>query len=180
MGWLLQRCVYFRFVKLSAHLSGHFRTAVIETTTSVFKCSAVLRALHKLFSERHFALKLLWNVLQGTQYHFATLVYLHACFFHDAVLFNKPASAMKENYIAYSTSCGRVICKMQWYRPRAMYFRFCSNISRVMYFQWACVSETRGLFHLQSVYGVQFNWRGVCIGPKGTVIHFSSISGIVT
>ncbi len=52
-------------------------------------------------------------MLQGTQYHFATLVYLHACFFHDAVLFNKPASAMKENDIAYSTSCGRVICKMQ-------------------------------------------------------------------
>lgn len=173
--------VYFRFVTLLEHLSGHFWTAVIETTTSVLKCLTVLKALNKLFSEIHFALELLWNVLQGTQYHFATLMYLHACFFHDAVLFNKPASAMKENHIAYSTSCWRVICKMQWHRPRAMYFWFYSNIARVTYFQMSLyVSETRGLIHLQSVYGLQR--RGVCIGPKGTVIHltFSSISGIVT
>ncbi len=49
----------------------------------------------------HFALKLLWNLLQAMQYHFVSM----GTFFHDTVQFNKSTFAMEKHDIAYGSSC---------------------------------------------------------------------------
>ncbi len=72
------------------------------------------------------------------QYHFATLVYLNACFFHDTVLFNKPASAMAPLVDVSSVKCSDIDLEQCISGSAVIYPESCISNEPVFQRQGAC------------------------------------------